>query len=187
LHTLPILVSGRDSAIESCLLVANLNTFVLDFVARQKLEGTHITRRLLQELPLLPDEAYDRHFGERSARNLIVDSVLRISYTSFDLESFARNLRYEKEPFLWDETERSHLKARLDALFFHLYGITDEADVRYILSTFPTVERQDREAHDCYLSAEMIVWYMRALAANDVESSAPIDALVRQARHKEAA
>jgi hypothetical protein len=75
------------------------------------------------------------------------------------------------------------LRARLDALYFHLYGITEEADIRYILSTFPIVERKDRAAHEgVYLTAELIVWYFRALAAGDPEAQAPKPALIRGAK-----
>ena len=65
-------------------------------------------------------------------------------------------------PFKWDENERRQLRARLDALYFILYGIIDESDIRYILSTFPIVEKKDRAAHKgVYLTAEMIVWHMK--------------------------
>jgi hypothetical protein len=35
----------------------------------------------------------------------------------------------------WDEAERAHLMAELDAAYFHLYGISRD-DAAYILSTF---------------------------------------------------
>ena len=74
------------------------------------------------------------------------------------------------------------MRARLDALYFHLYGITDEADIRYILSTFPIVERKEHAAHDgVFLTAELIIWYFRALAAGDPESQAPQSAIIRNA------
>ena len=96
---------------------------------------------------------------------------------------FAREMGYEGPPFVWNEDERRQLRARLDALYFHLYGVTDEADVRYILSTFPIVERKDRDAHaGVYLTAEMIIWHMRALAAGDTATDAPVATLIRNAR-----
>ena len=55
--------------------------------------------------------------------------------------------------------------AKLDALFFHLYGIIKWDDVRYIYSTFPIAERQDRDAYGCYRSLEFCLAYMNALAA----------------------
>ena len=46
------------------------------------------------------------------------------------------------------------LRAKLDAVFFHLYGVTDRDDVRYIYSTFPIVERQETEATGRYRSCD---------------------------------
>jgi len=74
---------------------------------------------------------------------------------------------------------------RAAALHFHLYGITDEADIRYILSTFPIVERKDRAAHDgVYLTAELILWCFKALAAGDPDAQAPEATIVRSARRR---
>ena len=55
---------------------------------------------------------------------------------------FARDLGHHGPPFPWDQEERRHLRARLDALYFHLYGL-DRDDAAYILSTFPIIQRQD--------------------------------------------
>ena len=46
-------------------------------------------------------------------------------------------------PFVWDEERRLFLRAKLDAVFFHLYGVTDRNDVRYVYSSFPIVEREE--------------------------------------------
>lgn len=88
-----------------------------------------------------------------------------------------------KPPIIWNEEERRRLRARLDALYFILYGVTDEDDIRYILSTFPIVERKDREAfEDVYLTCELILWYKKALEAGDPDSVAPESELIRLAR-----
>ena len=47
---------------------------------------------------------------------------------------------------MWDEERRLRLRAKLDAVFFHLYGITDRDDVRHIYSTFPILERHEKKA-----------------------------------------
>jgi hypothetical protein len=77
-----------------------------------------------------------------------------------------------KPPFTWDDERRLKLRAKLDAVFFHLYGITDRDDVRYIYSTFPIIEREERERYNgVYRSCELCLAYMNALAAGnpDVE------------------
>ena len=58
---------------------------------------------------------------------------------------FARDLGYDGPPFIWDEEERRHLRARLDALYFHLYGLSRE-DAEYVLSTFPHSPQRADEA-----------------------------------------
>ena len=53
--------------------------------------------------------------------------MLRLTYTAHDMAPFARDLGYDGPPFTWDEEERRHLRARLDALYFHLYGLDHNA------------------------------------------------------------
>ena len=50
-----------------------------------------------------------------------------------------------RPPFRW-EPDRRRLRAKLDALYFHLYGVTGRDDISYVYSTFPIVEKQERRA-----------------------------------------
>ncbi len=90
-------------------------------------------------------------------------------------------------PFPWDEAERRQLRARLDALYFILYGVTDPADVDHVLSTFPIVERKDRAAHGVYLTRELIAWHLAALTAGDSTRDAPEADLIAAAIRRRAA
>jgi hypothetical protein len=181
-NTLPI-VDGLGTL--APLFASNFSAFVLDYVARQKNQSTHLNWYIVEQLPFLSAPSYAEKFGTTTAADIILDHVLRLTYTAHDMAFFARDMGYDGPPFAWDETERRHLRARLDALYFHLYGITDEADIRYILSTFPIVERKDRAKWGgVYLTAELIIWYFRALATGDTESVAPEAALLRQAARK---
>ena len=76
-------------------------------------------------------------------------------------------------PFRWDEERRLHLKAKLDALYFHLYGITDRDDVRYIYSSFPIVERQERQRYGSYRSRDLCLAWLNALKAG--QPDAPVN------------
>ena len=71
-------------------------------------------------------------------------------------------------PSSGDEEERRHLRARLDALYFHLYGLTKE-DAEYVLDTFPIVRKEDEAAFGCYRTRDLILAYMNALSAGDPE------------------
>ena len=168
LNLLPITNDDDNSPELCCLIVANLNALAFDFVSRQKVPGNNFTLYLLEQLPVIAPEDYDRKFGEKTARDLVRDHVLRLTYTAHDLAPFARDLGYGGPPFIWNEEERRHLRARLDALYFHLYGISRE-DADYILSTFPIVRRQDEAAFGAYRTRDLILAYMNALTAGDTE------------------
>ena len=80
---------------------------------------------------------------------------------------------YEGDPFPWDEEDRRHRMARLDALFFHLYGI-DRSDADYILNTFPIVKADDKKEFGRFLTRDLILAYMNAVAAGDLETQVSI-------------
>ncbi len=168
--TLPILMSKGVCSGEKWmdLLLANLNSFVLDFVTRQKVQGTHIKLYTLEQIPVIAPDDYDRTFGHTTARELVRDHVLRLTYTAHDMTPFARDLGYDGPPFIWNDEERRHLRARLDALYFHLYGLSKD-DAAYILDTFPIVRRHDEAAFGTYRTKEMVLAYYNALDAGDTD------------------
>ena len=55
--------------------------------------------------------------------------------------------------------------AKLDAVFFHLYGITNRNDIRHIYSTFPILERRERATHGTYQTRDLSLAYINALTA----------------------
>ena len=172
-NTLPLLfpdaTTGEDYKECSWLSAACLNSFAFDFVARQKVQGQHLNWFIVEQLPVIAAEDYGRRFGGTTARELVRDHVLRLTYTAHDMAPFARDLGYDGPPFTWDEEERRHLRARLDALYFHLYGVSrDDAD--YILGTFPIVRREDEAEFATYRTRDLILAYMNALAAGDTET-----------------
>ena len=166
-NTLPLVIG--DDAPSSTHLVANLNAMCADFVTRQKAQGTHLNWYIVEQLPVIAPEDYDRRFGSMTARDLVRDHVLRLTYTAHDMAPFARDLGYDGPPFRWDEEERRHLRARLDALYFHLYGLSRE-DADYVLGTFPIVRREDEKKFGSYRTRDLVLAYMSALAAGDTET-----------------
>jgi hypothetical protein len=180
-NTLPLVTppekDGDDYSNNASILLANFNSIAYDFVARQKVQGQHLNWYIVEQLPVLPPNAYARKFGKRKAADIVRDHVLRLSYTANDLADFARDMGHVDPktgavlpPFKWDEETRAHLRARLDALYFLLYGITDRGDVRYILSTFPGVREDDVKAFGRYRTQDLILAYMSALEAGDADT-----------------
>ena len=63
--------------------------------------ATHLNLvHLLEQLPVIAPEGYDRRFGNVTARELVRDHVLRLTYTAHDMEPFARDLGYLGPPFI---------------------------------------------------------------------------------------
>ena len=151
------------------LILANLNSFAFDFVTRQKIQGQTLNLFILEQLPILPADSYCNHIGEVHMSDLVRREVLKLTYTASDLEPFAQDMGYHGDPFPWDEEERRHSRARLDALYFLLYGLGRD-DAAYIMDTFPIVRKQDVDAFGRYLTKEMVLAYMAAFEAGDTES-----------------
>ena len=172
-NTLPLLMPDAveiDAYLENAWLwAACLNSFAFDFVARQKVQGQHLNWFVVEQLPVIAPGDYDRRFGAVTARELVRDHVLRLTYTAHDMAPFARDLGHDGPPFVWDEEERRHLRARLDALYFHLYGLGRD-DARYVLDTFPIVRREDENAFGRYRTRDLILAYLNALGAGDTET-----------------
>jgi hypothetical protein len=156
------------------LMLANLNSFVFDFVIRQKLQGQTLNLFIVEQLPMVRPEQFEAKLGKGTLGDFVRGEVLRLSYTSNDLEAFARDLNYEGPPFQWDEEDRRQRMARLDALFFQLYGVS-QADAAYILENFPIVKEADEKQFGYYQTKEMILAYMNALAAGDYSSLVTIE------------
>ncbi len=181
-NTAPLIVSDAPLA-DQCLLLANLSAIPLDYVARQKAQSTHLNWYIVEQLPLLPPAAYARSFGPKSASDIVRAAALELTYTAHDMAPFARDMGHVDEagevlpPFVWDEERRLHLRAKLDALFFILYGIFDpadpeqsRADIRYIYSTFPIFERQEVAAFGRYRSRDLALAYVNALLAGQPDA-----------------
>jgi hypothetical protein len=148
-----------------CLL-GNLSSFVFDYVARQKLGGTNMAGFITKQLPALAPDVYDSSAPWDVARKLeswVIDRVLELTYTAWDLAGLAADLGWDGPPFRWEQERRLQLRAELDAAFFHLYGIgRDEVD--YIMDTFPIIRRNDEKGHGEYLTKRRILESFDAMA-----------------------
>jgi len=182
-NKVPIL-HPTDTAREEWLLCANLNSVIFDFVARQKIQGQTLNLFIVEQLPVISPADYVRKFGPKAATDIVREAVLELSYTAHDLAPFARDLGYVDQdggvlpPFVWDEDRRLQLRAKLDALYFILYGVFDPADpaqsrddIRYIYSTFPIVEREELATWGSYRSRDLCLAWINALMAGQPDAA----------------
>ncbi len=126
--------------------MANLNSFAFDYFVRSSLAGINLSDYIFKQLPILPPDSYE---AVPILKNIIQQRVLELTFTAWDLQSFADDLGYTGSPFGWNEERRHLIRSEMDAAFFHLYDI-NRMDTEYILETFTIIKRRDEQAHGEY-------------------------------------
>jgi len=155
-----------------CGLYASFNSFIFDYIARQKASGGNLNYYVFRQLPvLLPNNFTQLNF------EVILLRVLELTYTAYDMKPFAEDVWAElypdtstrpplPEPFIWDDERRLSLRCELDAIYFHLYGINRE-DADYILETFPIIKRKDMDKYGEYRTKRLILEYYDEIQKNN--------------------
>jgi len=157
-HTLPLIFPRYQPSLAISLLSANLNSFIFDYVGRQKIGGIHYTYFILKQVPILQPQHY-----EEGIKNEIIQRVLELTYTAWDLNHFAKDCGYAGPSFVWNEERRFLIRCELDATYFHLYGINRD-DVDYIMENFPIVKRKDKQKYGEYRTKRVILECYDAMA-----------------------
>ncbi|MFB7262208.1 Eco57I restriction-modification methylase domain-containing protein [Streptomyces nojiriensis] len=159
-----IMPSSSEHAVS---LYVNATSFALDYVLRQKLGGTNLNYFYFEQLPFLSPGDLEQYSG------FITSRAVELAYTALDMTPFARDLGDTGAPFIWNEDRRTVIRAELDALFFHLYGI-DRDDVDYILDTFPIVKRKDEAKYGTYRTKDLILAEYDRMTAAGVSLTTPL-------------
>lgn len=173
-HTFPLYFSNRRH-----LLLAQWNSFIVDFLARQKVAGLHLTYTYLRQLPLLPPATFDAACpwdSEVTLDDWVARRVALLSCTSRSMERMAKELGLD-DLAPWDPASRRLIRAELDAGFFHLFEVPRQ-DVHYIMESFNIVKRKDMAAHGTYRTKDLILEiYDKMQAAIDAgtQYQSPID------------
>lgn len=150
-NSAPIVFTQTTAVREVCLL-SNLNAHVYDFIARQKISNVHLNFFIVEQLPTLPPDTYDKPCPwdrKQTLEGWVSERVLKLTCTAEDMLPLAEACGFTGGSFKaeyggklnkWDPAERAQLLAELDAAYFILYGI-DRDDVAYILSTFSGTDK----------------------------------------------
>lgn len=165
-HTTPLMFSScRTEAVAA--LYANLCSLVLDYAARQKVGGTHLTYGYLKQLPVLSPSRYEEVAPWSRAERLeswLLPRILELTYTAWELKPFAEDCGETGVPFRWDEARRQVLRAELDAAFFLLYGLT-QAETEYVLNTFEVLRRVEEKSWQEFRTRRLVLERYAALSA----------------------
>ncbi len=141
-HTIPLALS---SSAELALLQCLWSSFVFDYVARQKVGGTHMTYSYLTQLTTALPTTCPPWPGGQPAW-------------------FTSRANFLQKPQSWATDMRQDLRAELDAAWFHVFGVTRE-EVDYVMESFPIVKRKDIAAFGSYRTKELIIQVYDAMQA----------------------
>ena len=134
---------------------------------------------IVKQLPVLPPDAYLEEVrpGQTWAE-LVIPRVLEITFTAWDLQSFAEDLGYDGPPFNWDEERRHCLKCELDAIFAHMYHL-DRVDLEWILdapepsASFPGLKRNELQQFGEYRTQRYVLQAYDQLAQGQLPDLVP--------------
>jgi hypothetical protein len=108
------------------------NSFILDYVIRLKI-SRNINMFYVYQLPIPRLQKGDQWFSE------IVERAAKLICTTPEFDELAAEVGLgSHQNGVTDEAERARLRAELDGIIAHLYGLT-ETEFIHILSTFPIV------------------------------------------------
>lgn len=139
-HNLPLIFNEREIVPGLCP-VAIMSSIPFDYIARQKVGGSHMNMFILKQMPFpSPELIPDKLKWEIAKR------VIELTYFNHDMDAWAEELWEEmtdeqrnempnigkNEPFIFDPDRRAVLQAELDAIVAHLYRLTTD-ELRYIL------------------------------------------------------
>lgn len=148
-HTISLMNFSHARAVTSLLVLANLNSLPFDWAARLSVGGTHMSYFVVKQLPVIPPEMYlERSTCGHPWIHLVIPRVLELTYTSETTRELATDLGYQGPPFPWNEQRRLCLRAELDAIFAHIYGLSRE-EIKWMLDadapslSFPSLKQNE--------------------------------------------
>jgi hypothetical protein len=193
---------ARHNAKLTTGLLGSLDSFIVDYVARQKVGGTHINQPLLRQLAVLAPESYLMRFLGAYFVDFVVPRVMELVYTAWDMVPVAQDCGFQGAPYCWDDARRFQIRAELDAAYLFAYlGPSDSwalakgesrdelARLRshfptprdaatHLLNSFPLVRGKDEKAHGTYRTRETILRLYEEFTAAQQDGTAwrtPLD------------
>ena len=139
---------SRISSPEMMYFTALMSSFVVDYALRQRV-ATQLTMFFLYQLNI------PRLTEKDAAFQPIISRTARLICTTPEFHDLASEVGLKSHKDGADDpAERARLRAEIDGLVAHLYGLTEE-EFAYILTTFPLVPDPVKiAAHNAYRNFE---------------------------------
>ncbi|WP_405014102.1 Eco57I restriction-modification methylase domain-containing protein [Kitasatospora sp. NBC_01539] len=154
------------------LWLATANSLVLDFLARKKIT-LHVQLGVLDSLP------FPRLRPGHPILDHLAPLVLRLTCTSPEMTPFWNRMaeygwtssapegQVPAEALL-DDTDRAEVRAEIDAIVAKLLFRLSRAELEHIVSTFPTLERNEQRLYGRFRTRELTLRAFDRLASSDL-------------------
>lgn len=133
-------ISKNNDGYEKLLFTVGIfNSFVFDWLIRKKITS-HLNMYIVYQMPC------PRFESNQSIHQKIVSLSVKLVCSSdeFDLLAKSVGLNSYKDG-VTNPIERAGIRAELDAMIAHLYGLTEE-EFAHVLSTFPIVKDEVKQS-----------------------------------------
>jgi hypothetical protein len=89
-------------------------------------------------------------------KDWVLPRLLELSYTSWRLQPYARDMGDDGPPYRWLPDRRELLRAELDAAMFHVYGLT-RAETEHVLDAFPVLRKYEERDHGEFRTRRLVL------------------------------
>ena len=173
-NSLSILNYENCRAVATALVLANMNSIILDWAARLSVGNANMNYYIVKQLPVLPPNEYLKSSATGNLWvQLIIPRVLELTYTSEDIVGFANDLGYSGHPFPWDVKRRHIIRSELDAIYSKMYGL-DRSDLEWILDakepgvSFPTLKQSELKEFGEYRTQRYVLYAYDMLERGEI-------------------
>ena len=140
-HTLERYQELKYNYSELVCLVSILNSFVVDFILRLRV-NTNLNLFYLDQIPVPRLSSKDKWFKP------VITRACKLICTSEDFSELWEEVmktKWSEKVAATTEFDRNQLRAELDGIVAHLYDLTED-EFTYILNTFPIVAQSQKVA-----------------------------------------
>nr|WP_092883528.1 N-6 DNA methylase [Actinopolymorpha cephalotaxi] len=159
------------------LLQTIWSSLIFDYIARQKLSGTHMKYFTTKQLAAPAPSAFAEvpAWTDLTVEDFVRPRVLELTYTNHRMAGYATDTLSRDStpgpPFRWLPARRAQLAAELDGAMLHLYGL-DRADAEHVLDSFPVLHKKEERDHGEFRTKRLVLTAYDAMS-NAAETGVP--------------
>ena len=154
-NKVPVLLADHPAQSAACFL-ANLNSLAYDFACRQKIGNVTLNWYIVRQTPVFPPETFEQMFQGTQLRDWVAARVAELTYTAHDLDAWGDDLGFADEPYTWDDDRRREIRIDLEALFFNLYGLSED-EVDHVFESFWSVKENEINNYGEYRLKKQVI------------------------------